>query len=62
VTEPLPEPLKQAMTEAEAMSAYMASKGEPEHIRVGLWARFIEIHKGRTPERIAAMEKAMGLD
>jgi hypothetical protein len=58
MTEPA---LQQSLTEAEAMAAYLASKGEPEHIRVGLWARFIEIHKGRTPAHVAAMEKEMGI-
>ena len=46
---------------AEALAEYMASKDGPEYIRVGLWVKYLDLHKGRTPERVAEMEAEQGL-
>ena len=51
--------IDQSVREAEAMAAYLASTDELE--RVALWAKFLEIHKNRTPAQVAAMEKELGL-
>lgn len=53
--------LDRSIEEAEAMAAYLNSKGQPEYVRMRLWARFLEIHKRRPPEQVAAMEKELGL-
>lgn len=54
-------PLKQACSEAEALAAYMDAKDRPEVERMALWAKFLEIHKGRSPEQVERMEKELGL-
>jgi hypothetical protein len=51
----------QALAETKAMSEYLASKGQSDDIRVGLWAKFIELHMRRTPEQVEALEREQGL-
>ncbi len=47
--------------EEAAMKAYLEAKGAPEHERIALWVRFLDLHKSRPDEVVRAMERNQGL-
>ena len=54
-------PEHEARLEA-ALKEYLESEGRPDIERMKLWAEFVGLHAKRSPERVAEMERAQGLD